>query len=82
MRDIHIPYETARTFEEVPQILVVKEVADMCCMTYCGVLYWIRQSRLKARKARGVWLIDKNDLLVFTKKRGIVLSFNTIERAF
>lgn len=82
MRTRHKPEITARSFDELPHTLVLAEVASLCSMTYAGAHYWITQGWLPARKACGTWLIEKNALLTFVKKRKIHLTFVKIERAF
>ena len=71
---------TARNFDELPQTLVLAEVAALCSMTYGGAYGWIERGHLKARKASGVWLIDKYDLRRFISKRGIVLIYPRSEQ--
>lgn len=82
MRDKHIPTITARSFDELPNTLVAVEAAALCCLSYAGIRYHLETGALRARKASSTWLIEKKDLLHFAKKRGIVLVFCQIERAF
>lgn len=77
-----LPVITATCFEELPHTLVLCEVAALCCMTYHGALYWVSQGRLKARKAGGIWLIEKTSLLTYVKREGFSLTYGKSEREF
>lgn len=81
MRETYVPAKFANSFEELPQTLVMGEVADLCSIGYEGALHWARFGKLRARKARGTWLVDKHDLKKFAEKRGIQFVFTAIERA-
>lgn len=82
MRMRHIPEIEATCFEDLPHTLVVGEVAALCCISYHGALWWIRQGQLRARKAGGTWLVEKSSLLTFVKRQGFSLTFRAVEREF
>ncbi len=81
MKIVKGPLRPARTFEELPDVLVLPEVADVCSMAYMTILNYVYRGELKARKARGVWLVNKSAVRAFAKNREITMCFNRVERA-
>lgn len=71
---IHSIHE-AHSAEELPHTITVTEAATLCSMTRSGVHVWLNAGKLRGRWTGTIWLIETADLLKFTKKHGIVLTF-------
>lgn len=65
---------------ELPHTLIVSEVAMLCSMTHSNIHLWLSAGKLRGRWTGTIWLIDRDDLLKYAKKNGIVLSFSKQKR--
>lgn len=73
---------TASSFEDLPHTLVVREAASLLSVTRATVHLWVQRGDLPARQAGSVWLIEKREIEVLARRRGIVLHFVKSERGF